>query len=54
MCAQDLETTSNEKRQEKKVEEVRRPQPQWIIKKHHWINILKPWFVGFPVIPLEN
>jgi hypothetical protein len=39
---------ANEKRQEKKIEEVRRPQPQWIIKKHHWINILKLWFVGFP------
>jgi hypothetical protein len=35
MCAQYLETTPNEKRQEKEIEEVRRPQPQWIIKPHH-------------------
>jgi hypothetical protein len=34
MCAQDLETAPNEKRQEKKIEEVCRPQPQWIIKRH--------------------
>src|SRR5579863_5782373 len=34
MRAQDLESAPNEKRQEKKVEEVRRAQPQWIIKGH--------------------
>jgi hypothetical protein len=35
MCAQDLETTADKKRQQKKIEEVCRPQPQWIIKLHH-------------------
>jgi predicted ATP-grasp superfamily ATP-dependent carboligase len=34
MCTQDLETTADEKLEEKKIEEVRRPQPQWIIKRH--------------------
>jgi hypothetical protein len=34
MCAQDLETTADEKREEEKIEEMRRPEPQWIIKKH--------------------
>src|SRR5579862_2782529 len=34
MRAQDLETAPNEKRQEKKVEEMRRLQPQWIIERH--------------------
>ena len=34
MCAQDLQTAPDQKREEKKVEEMRRPQPQWIIKKH--------------------
>jgi hypothetical protein len=35
MCAQDLKATADEKRQEKEVEEMRGPQPQWIIKSHH-------------------
>jgi hypothetical protein len=34
MRAQDFETAPNEERKEKKIEEVRRPQPQWIIKRH--------------------
>jgi hypothetical protein len=34
MRAQDLKTAPNEERQKKKIEEVRRPQPQWIIKTH--------------------
>ena len=34
MRAQDLDTAANEKRQEEKVEEVRRPQPQRIVKRH--------------------
>ena len=35
MCAQDLKAAADEKRQEKEVEEMRGPQPQWIIKSHH-------------------
>ena len=35
MSAQDLKAAANEKREEKKVEEVRRPQPQRIVKKQH-------------------
>jgi hypothetical protein len=27
MCAQDLETTADEKREEEKIEEMRRPEP---------------------------
>jgi hypothetical protein len=34
MCAQYLQTAPDQKREKKKVEEMRRPQPQWIIKKH--------------------
>jgi hypothetical protein len=34
MCAQDLKTAANEKRYEQKVEEVRCPQPQRILKRH--------------------
>jgi hypothetical protein len=34
MCTQDLETTADEEREEKKIEEVRSPQPPWIIKRH--------------------
>jgi len=34
MCAQYLQTAPDQKREKKKVEEMRRPQPQWIIKNH--------------------
>ena len=34
MCAQYLQPAPDQKREKKKVEEMRRPQPQWIIKKH--------------------
>jgi hypothetical protein len=34
MCAQYLQTAPDQEREKKKVEEMRRPQPQWIIKKH--------------------
>jgi hypothetical protein len=32
MSTQDLETAPHQKRQEKKVEKVRHPKPQWIVK----------------------
>jgi len=34
MCTQDLKTAANEKGYEEKIEEVRRPQPQRILKRH--------------------
>ena len=38
MCAQDLKTAPNEQRQEKKIKEVRRPEPQWIVKRHYSLH----------------
>jgi len=53
MRAQDLEAAPDEKRQEKKVEKVRRTQPKWIIKRHHWAHS-QAWVFRPHMIYVEN
>jgi hypothetical protein len=50
----DLETAPNEKRQEKKVEEVRRPEPNRQIKRHHSSSLRESFHLRFecPVVKI--